>query len=685
MRGGPRRLSERERDSTEMRAEAPSAEGGAARFGGHASGFRAIEARVRAADYFGPRGILARTMPSYEERPAQVRMCEAIEETLEEERVLLVEAATGTGKTLAYLLPALLFAMQQDKRVVVSTGTKTLQDQIAERDLPFAQSVLKSDVGVACLKGLGNYLCLRRFEELKKTPEAVVGSLAKRIPIFDRWRETTSTGDRAELDALSEGAAIWSSMASSTETRIGAKCTYYEDCFVTKMRARAEAARVLVVNHHLFFADLALRDNEGARLLPDYHAVVFDEAHQLEDVATQFFGYRLSTSRLETLVQDAARTLRVAGSAADDFVRTVLVRGAAFFEMLPSAADGNRRLFTRDELPSSAVEEAYAIDAALDGLEAIARSYEAASEACAQLARRIRRTRDELASFADESRDEALVRWVETSGRATTLGASPIDVSATLRERLFYRIPAAILTSATLSTGGTYEFVRQRLGLDFDVREERLPTPFDYESQAALYLPPHLPDPRAPDYFDEAAREIEALVELTGGGAFVLTTSFRAMNELARRAKLDQPILVQGDGPKHRLLDRFRSMHDAVLFATASFWEGVDVPGDALRLVVIDKLPFDVPSDPLVAARCEAIRQNGDSPFMRYLVPAAALGLKQGFGRLIRTATDRGIVAVLDSRIVSKAYGKVFLESLPPARRCRNFEQVAAFWRREEL
>jgi ATP-dependent DNA helicase DinG len=645
----------------------------------------AIEGGVRAADYLGPRGILSRTMPSYEERPAQVRMCEAVEETLESERILLVEAATGTGKTLAYLLPALLFAAQRDKRIVVSTGTKTLQDQIAERDIPFAESVLRTGVGVVCLKGLGNYLCLRRYDELKKTPDAVLGSLSKRIPVFDAWRDRTATGDRAELEALADGSPIWSSMASSTETRLGAKCTFYEDCFVTKMRARAEDARILVVNHHLFFADLALRDTEGARLLPDYHAVIFDEAHQLEEVATQFFGYRVSSARLEALIQDATRTLRANGGSADDFARTALVRGAAFFELLPAGPDGNRKLFTRDELPSAAIEEAFAIDAALDGLEAIARSREASSEPCAALARRIRRLRDELASFADESRDQELVRWVETGGRSTTLGASPIDVSALLREQLFYRVPSVVLTSATLSTGGNYEFVRQRLGLDFDVREELLPTPFDYESQAALYLPPHMPDPRDPEYFEEAAREIEALVELTGGGAFVLTTSFRAMNELAKRARLAHPILVQGDGPKHRLLDRFRSMHDAVLFATSSFWEGVDVPGDALRLVVIDKLPFDVPSDPLVAARCESMRASGESPFMRYLVPAAALGLKQGFGRLIRTAADRGIVAILDSRIVSKAYGKVFLESLPPARRCRNFEQVAAFWRREEL
>ena len=626
-----------------------------------------------AGHLLGPTGPLARGVPGYEHRPGQIRMARAVQDLLQHDGVLLIEAGTGIGKTWAYLIPAAL----SGRRVLVSTGTRALQDQIMEKDLPALKDHLGIEIDAACVKGLGNYLCLRRFNELSSSADAMQPRFARALPALRDWIETTRTGDRAALASIPEEDPIWSRVVSGSDTRIGARCEYYEDCFVTRVRRRAESAQLIVVNHHLFFADLALRDTGFASVLPDYDAVIFDEAHQIEDTATLFFGSRLSTAMLERLVRDARTALQSERGDKRQETRLldgVLQRSSNFFAALPAGVNGGRMPLPPEAIPQ---EELFALDNALAELGSFCRDVRLPRESVLQIARRTEQLRNALGSLEAPGQ----VSWAQGSGRSPSVGSSPIDVGPLLRERLHERVPCTVFTSATLTTGGDFRFLKRRLGIDAEVSEELVESPFRYEEQAALYAPKHLPDPRASDFPEVAAKEILELVRMSGGGAFVLSTSLRMMRLLAERVgpELEYEWFVQGDAPKQTLLDRFRDQGNAVLFATASFWEGVDVPGSALRLVVIDKLPFEVPSDPVVAARCARLDETGESSFMRYLVPAAALSLKQGFGRLIRTTRDRGVVAILDSRIRRKGYGKVFLRSLPPARVCDTLEEVREF------
>ncbi len=626
---------------------------------------------------------MARALPGYELRESQLRMAAMVEDALEHDGIALIEAGTGTGKTLAYLVPAL----RSGKKVVVSTGTRTLQDQIMDHDLPAIARHLGIPVRAACMKGLTNYLCRRRYRELLVSAETREPAIARRLPMLIDWVARTEHGDRAELDDLAEDDPVWAAVSSSSETRIGARCSHFEECFVTTMRRRAEEAQLVVVNHHLFFADLATRGPHGGGVLPSYDAVIFDEAHQLEDVATLFFGAQVSEQRLEKLARDFERAFLSLGLWSTDVeraLRTLLDTSQAFFASLPAPSRDSSRVELHDALVSGGAAEPYhALDAALESIELGCVREAGAGEAIAQLARRTSQVRDELARVVDGARTDVV--YCERRGTRRTVGASPVDVSALFRQEVLQRVPAVILTSATLTTGGSFDFIKRRIGIDFEVDEATLASPFDHTKQAALYLP-DMSDPRASEYLDDAVKEVLRLVSLTGGGAFVLCTSVRVMSALAARCRpalSGMPVLEQGEAPKGALLDRFRRAENAVLFATMSFWEGVDVPGRALRLVVIDKLPFDVPTDPLVEARCRRLEEEGESPFVRYLVPAAALTLKQGFGRLIRTRRDRGIVAILDSRIRKKGYGSIFLRSLPDATRCDRFEAVEAFWASE--
>lgn len=631
---------------------------------------------MRAADLLGPGGPLAAALEGYEHRESQLRMAELVEDALAHGGVALIEAGTGTGKTLAYLVPAL----RCGKKVVVSTGTRALQDQIMEQDLPFLRKHLGEPVEAACMKGLTNYVCRRRYRDLLGSPAAEIPAIARRLPVVLDWVESTDIADFAEISALPEDDPLRVAVQSGAETRIGPRCTYHDECFVTAMRARADKAQLVVVNHHLFFADLAMRGpHGGGGVIPDYDAVIFDEAHQIEDVATLFFGVSLGDRELARLARDAERVVPESARLASD----LLLTSEAFFRTLPdrAARDGGRA-----DLPEGFFQEGlgadryHSLDAALEALELHATRKAEGAMSAQQIGRRSRRARDTLSQISAPARSS--VRWVEHAERRVTIGVSPVDVSARFRDEVIHRVSALVLTSATLTTGGSFDFIRRRLGFDFEVDEAVLPSPFDYATQAALYVPP-LPDPRAPTYPDAALDEIVRLVTLTRGGAFVLCTSVRMMRRFADRARSrlrGRPIYVQGEAPKGALLARFRDEGDAVLFATMSFWEGVDVRGPALRLVVMDKLPFAVPSDPLVEARCRQLEERGESSFIRYLVPGAALILKQGFGRLIRTRRDRGIVAVLDSRLITKGYGKMFLRSLPPATRCETFEELRAFY-----
>ena len=654
-----------------------------------------LDASLRARDVLGQGGALARVLPGFEHRDEQIRMAELVEVALAHEGAAIVEAGTGTGKTLAYLVPAVL---SDARRVVVSTGTKTLQDQIVESDVPLLERALGVKLRVAALKGLSSYLCLRRWDELKHAAESLERpEIGRLLPVIDDFRWRTRTGDRAELGTVAEDSPIWAAVSSSSETRIGPRCTFHDDCFVTKARRRAEQARIVVVNHHLFFADLALRRANGAGVIPDYDAVIFDEAHQLEDIATQFRGNSLSTSRVEALVRDVERTVGQARMSGEDWARltrSVLVRAADLFDAVRStqraseppargpAQDGPRLPLARDVLEGALRHPLFDLEAALDALARHAEGTVEAGEPLMAIARRCDRMRSDIAELVDAGAGS--VAWSQQRGRVTWIGASPVDVSASFRDEVLHRAKSVVLTSATLSTSGTFDFLKRRLGFDHEVDEAILSSPFHYPTQAALYLPPELPEPREAGYTERAIDEIVRLVALVGGGAFVLCTSIRAMQDLSRACRgrlFAGELLVQGEAPKTVVLERFRRDGNAVLFATQSFWEGVDVPGDALRLVVIDKLPFDVPSDPLVKARCERIEAEGGTPFVDYLVPSAAITLKQGFGRLVRTRRDRGIVALLDSRVTKRGYGKLFLRSLPDATRCTSFDEVTRFWR----
>jgi ATP-dependent DNA helicase DinG len=653
-------------------------------------------ALLSARDVLGEGGLLARALPGHEHREGQLQMAALVESSLAHDGVALIEAGTGTGKTFAYLVPALL----SGKKVIVSTGTKTLQDQIATSDVPRLRAVmgdaLPGGVDVAVLKGLPSYLCRRRYEELRKSAESVSDrAIARALPVIESFVRETYTGDRAELSGLAEDDRVWSAVSSGSDTRIGPRCPYHEQCFVTRARRGAEEASIVVVNHHLFFADLALRAEARASagrlsigVLPDYDAVIFDEAHLLEDVCAQFFGVALSTGKIEALARDADRALASAGLLDDTtalMVQTLLVRGADFFDLLPrGSGPGETRTPLGPDLGSPAAKGAlYALDAALEALAERTRANVIEGEAIAQITRRADRMRDAISAL--EGLEKAtLVGWVSHQGRSISIGASPVDVSAIFRTEVLSQRRAVVMTSATLTTGGNFSFVKDRLGVDFEVDEAMVASPFAFESQALLYLP-ELPDRRTDAFMPAAIEEVHALVTAARGGAFVLCTSRKAMTELfralaGRLAKAGLAVRVQGDSPKGALLEWFRGNGNAVLFATSSFWEGVDVPGDALRLVVIDRLPFEVPSDPLVEARVKRLTNEGREAFMEYLVPAAALALKQGFGRLIRSRRDRGVVAILDGRITKKGYGSRLLASLPPAKRTADREDVVAFF-----
>jgi ATP-dependent DNA helicase DinG len=627
-------------------------------------------------------------------------MADAVERSLSEDRVLLCEAGTGTGKTLAYLVPALL----SGRKVVISTATKALEEQIFVKDLPLVAEYMGLVPEAALVKGLGNYLCLRRLDELRKSPEAYAdGGVMRSLPVIEAWARDTETGDLAELVGLAENDPIRREVCSSSETRIGSSCTFFERCFVTRMKRDAEQARVMVVNHHLFFADLALKLGRGgvpgAGALPPYDAVIFDEAHELEDIATEFFGTRISRTRVESLLRDADRAFiangladRILGKGEGTAITAIVCEAAdRFFALLArlaggAAAAGEGRTQLSREVWSGELQDAYhRLDETLEALAGYAGAH-AIAEAVTLVATRAEAVRADAAKIVDPSANQ--VTWVEVRARSVSVGASAVELGWLFREGVFERVGAVVLTSATLTAGkdGSFKYLRSRLGLDdrmtVPVDELVVPSPFDYASRAMLYTPRDLPDVADAAFVPRAADRIVELLDTVGGGAFVLCTSVRAMTALGRAlaGRVPGPLMVQGDAPKGVLLSRFRAAKSGVLVATMSFWEGVDVPGDALRLVIIDKLPFTVPTDPVVVARSAAIEAAGGSPFMSYAVPEAAITLKQGFGRLIRTRQDRGIVAILDRRIRTKGYGAVLLGGLPPAARTDRLEDVRTFW-----
>jgi ATP-dependent DNA helicase DinG len=498
-----------------------------------------------------------------------------------------------------------------------------------------------------------------------------------------QWAKLTETGDRTELTFLPDNSDLWSRIDARRDTCTGQKCPQFNECFVTQMHQRAKDADLIIVNHHLFFADLALKQDDFGSILPEYSAVVFDEAHEMEDVASDYFGRQISTFQFEELARDAEHAMRLTNLGTPSLLRRtqrIRERSRAFFDTFPSR-DG-RFPFTRNEREAFLEQNREAYDGLMNtmkGLETEFASLTQKPEELLRIARRSFEIRQELA-FLFESNEKNYVYWFERRNKGVFLAATPIDVSQILRERLFEAFDTVILASATLTVGNRFEYIRQRLGLDHS-KENALPHEFDYQSQALLYLPPKMPDVRDAGFAAKAADEIVELLEHSRGRAFCLFTSYAQMNDLFGRVRnrVDFPLLLQGTAPRSVLLERFKNTRHAVLFATSSFWQGVDVPGEQLSCVIVDRLPFAVPSDPIVAARVRALQEEGRNPFSEFQVPQAVLALKQGFGRLIRTKTDRGVLALLDSRISRMPYGKIFLESLPRYRTTQDLTEVERF------
>ncbi|HKR01310.1 MAG TPA: ATP-dependent DNA helicase, partial [Pyrinomonadaceae bacterium] len=635
----------------------------------------------------------------YEYRPGQIEMAESVLRAFEDKRHLIVEAGTGTGKTLAYLVPAVAAATARGSRVIISTGTKNLQEQLMEKDIPFLQRVLPRKFTAAYMKGRGNYACLQRIRRAENSP--VLEGLDE-LDYFDevrQWARESQTGDRAELVGLPENLSFWRHIDARTEICLGQKCPDYDACFITRMRQRAMDADIVIVNHHLFFADLALRNSEYGQVLPDYSAVIFDEAHLIEDVAAEYFGAQVSSYQMEDLVRDLAQLPITNVDVNKELTRTAarLTRFSDNFWMgfrdgrgeegrFPILPGTFARRRTDGEIEATALGDAYlGLDGALERIETTLDALSEQPLEVENILRRIRQVRFDL-QFIVAGDDKHFVYWTERRGRGLFLRASPIDVSNLLQDKLFERVETVVMTSATLASAGNFSFIRERLGLA-EADDLIAPSGYDYENQAVLYLPQRMPDPRSPEFADAAAAEVVNILEATEGRAFVLSTSFAGMKALYERVapRVDFPCLLQGTASKAGLLEKFRETPNAVLFATSSFWQGVDVRGQQLSCVIIDKLPFAVPSDPVVAARQRYIEDQGGSSFYEYSVPQAIISLKQGLGRLIRSATDRGVLAVLDPRLRTKAYGRLFLQSLPPCRVTSKIEDLARVFAESDM
>ena len=649
--------------------------------------------------FFAPGGVLSKTHPAYEFRRGQLQMAEAVEQALTGKRHLVVEAGTGTGKTLAYLLPVI----RSGKRVIISTGTKTLQEQLFYKDIPFLERALfpagSGHLKVCYMKGRNNYLCRQKLYDLREQP--ILSGLEEidQFRLIAEWEKATPTGDRAELASIPDSSALWPKLDARAEACTGQKCQQYDRCFITEMHRRAAESDLIIVNHHLFFADLAIKQaSEGAPdagILPEAAAVIFDEAHELEDVASSYFGVLLSSLRFDELARDVDNTLRAKklfGPRVMQAAAHLRERAAFFFSLLP-AGEGRFAFETRREFLEENGDEYLGLNNAITRLATELRGLPEKPEEVFNLMRRCEEIKVQL-GFLLESNQRNTVFWIERRGRGqgearrgrggashVFLQATPIEVSGILRQTLFEPLEVTVLTSATLAVGGGFDYIRRRLGLDH-ARELVVPSHFDYEKQAMLYVPPDLPDPRTPQFAARAADCVRRLLEITQGRAFCLFTSYAQMRDVYQRleSELEFPMLLQGTAPKNALLEEFRQTPNAVLFATASFWQGVDVQGEQLSCVIIDRLPFAVPNDPVVAARVKAIDEEGGNAFFDYQVPAAVITLKQGFGRLIRSLHDRGLLALLDNRILKKQYGRVFLDSLPPYRRTTDLLDVEAFF-----
>jgi len=618
------------------------------------------------AAVLGSRGSLQKALPEFEERPAQLRMARAVGQAIADGAILLAEAGTGTGKTLAYLVPSLL----SGRKTVVATGTKTLQDQLFFKDIPLLASVLPRKFTASLMKGRANYLCRRRVR--RALAETRTRSQRTTLLRIQAWAATSERGDRAELAFLPDPDPLWDDLAAWSETCLGTSCEDYDQCFLTRMRQEAAAADLVIVNHHLLLADAVLRDSTQFRVIPSADVLVLDEAHLLEEVATDFFGVETSNVRIERLVRDAHREWTSAGGAGSGGDRAIpahlsrLAEASARFFGGLDLLEGTHRIRPGD---LAGIHRTAVLDLTqgLIVLHDLIQGLAGKPEGLLACARRSREQARILRGFFEEENlEEHSVRWSERRGRALFLRISPLDVSTDFRRTILESARAVILTSATLTAAGRFDFLRTRLGIP-QAREFRVDSPFDYPHQAILYVPRHLPDPRSPGFVQAAADEIRRILAITQGRALILFTSLEAMETTygLLEGRLPFPLMLQGQAPRTQLLARFREEVASVLLATRSFWQGVDVVGEALSCLIIHKLPFGYPGEPVLEARLEHIQRQGGDPFRGYQVPSAIITLRQGLGRLIRSGQDRGALCILDGRLHSRGYGRAFLESLP--------------------
>ena len=659
-------------------------------------------------EVFGPGGLIALHHPNYEYRPGQIEMAENVRDTIAHGGITLIEAGTGTGKTLAYLIPALAAG----RRIIVSTATKNLQEQLFYKDIPFLQTIIPRKINAILMKGRSNYVCLFRLKQAEVMP--ILEGLEE-VDLFDeirRWAAETETGDRAELSDLPEDLSFWPQIDARAEICLGQKCPDYDNCFITRMRQQALESDIIIVNHHLFFADLSLRGGDRGAVLPDYDTVIFDEAHEIEDIAASYFGSSVSNYRIADFIQDAGKLVVTDQDQAVEITKALarlLQRSDGFFTSFRGAEMEEDEIFTaggpgtrgaassgkyiskhrgsrqsqgdgrhiidhsffahidRDgTVTLTAVGEAYkGLSKAIDRVQTSLSVLKDPPSEVENLQRRAESLKFDL-EFIVRSEDPEFVYWYEKRNRGVFVYATPIDVSGILHENLFSEIESAILTSATLTAANRFDFIKTRLGIHRG-HDLMIESHFDFRNQAVLYLPQRMPDPRSPEFLSASVEEIIKIIEVTKGRAFVLFTNISSMRETYEiiKDRIDYPAFLQGQASKASLLARFRTTEGAVLFATSSFWQGVDVQGEALSCVIITKLPFAVPSDPVVAARQKHIDEEGGNSFYSYSVPAAIITLKQGLGRLIRSNTDRGVLSILDPRIRTKAYGKLFLQSIP--------------------
>ncbi len=629
-------------------------------------------------EILGDQGPLAKILKSFAPRKQQQEMAEAVMAALDDYDVLICEAGTGTGKTMAYLVPAIL----SGNKVIISTGTKNLQDQLYYRDLPQVRSALSEPVTISLLKGRANYLCLHRLynNELKgrfRTPKNMA-----QLQQIHKWSGRTKSGDIAEFSEVPEDSPIWFVVTSTTENCLGQECEYFNDCYLVKARRKAQKAEILIVNHHLFFADMALRDEGFGELLPGANAIIFDEAHQLPEVASNFFGISLSGRQLLELCHDT---------------RIAQMQDAADMEALLQAADSLEKQ-VRDMRLAFGIEQqrapwlvaakstvvTKAAENLLEGMALLEAGLELAEERSSALKRALQRCKElkERFTLLTGKTPEQHIHWFETLKNSFVLHLTPINIADIFASQMQGQKRAWIFTSATLAVDEKFDHFSMQLGL-LDANMRCWDSPFDYSRQTLLYLPEKMPQPAATDYTQAVVDAALPVIYACGGRTFMLFTSHRALQEAAGilQAQLEFPLLVQGSAPRNELLQQFRELGNAVLLGSSSFWEGVDVRGDALSCVIIDKLPFSSPGDPVLQARLAAIRSQGKNPFRDYQLPNAVITLKQGAGRLIRDVSDRGVLMLCDPRLLGKSYGKVFLDSLPPMKRTQRLSDVIKFFK----